>query len=149
MRGTYDELPDDVARDSIDDALIRVYEHHEHILKVEVNLAYYLQALAKRHSARKEEILVEVYGRWPSPILRRIIISAMANWGCHWWLSDLKSQHSALHEWEKRALIVASYFLTDEGKHWRDHTKRSWGERETVIRDWFCKRFQTQKDIPA
>ena len=91
---------------------------------------------------------VEVYDRRPSPILRRIIISAMGNWGCHYWLSDLKNRYGSLDEWEKRAVIVASYFLTDEGKHWRDHTKRTWNKTETMIRDWFCNRFQTQKNVP-
>jgi hypothetical protein len=149
VRGTYDTLPDERSRGAIDEALVRIYDNHEHILKVEVNLAYYLQALVKRHSPRKEEILVEVYDRRPSPILRRIIISAMGNWGCHYWLSDLKNRYGSLHEWEKRAVILASYFLTDEGKHWRDHTKRSWNRIELMTRDWFSKRFQTQKSIPT
>jgi len=149
VRGTYDDLADDGARDVVDQALLRVYEHHQHILSVEVNLAYYLQALAKRRSVRKEEILVEVYELRSSPVLRRIIISAMGNWGCHYWLSDLKNRYGALDEWEKRTAILASYFLTDEGKHWRDHTKHSWNKIETIIRDWFCDRFQTTKDIPT
>ena len=148
VRGVYDALPDK-SKDTIDDALVRIVEEQEHILSVEVNLAYYLQALSRRHSSQKEEILVEIYDMRPSPILRRIIIAAMANWGCHYWLSDLQKKYSALDEWEKSAAILASYFLTDEGRHWRGHTKKSWSETQTLVRDWFSTRFPTQKNIPT
>ena len=148
VRGVYDALPDE-SKDAIDDALVRIVEEQEHILSVEVNLAYYLQALSRRHSSRKEEILVEIYDRRPSPILRRIIIATMANWGCHFWLSDLRTKYSALDEWEKSAAILASYFLTDEGRHWRDRTKKSWSDTQTLVRDWFSVRFQEQKNIPT
>lgn len=148
VRGVYDGLPDG-SKGTVDDALIRIFDEHEHILSVELNLAYYLQAISKRHSDRKVEILVDVYDKRPSPILRRLVIAAMSNWGCDYWLSDVKRHYSSLHEWEKRAVILASYFLTDEGKHWRDHTKGSWNPMETLIRDWFCDRFQTRKDFPT
>ena len=148
VRGVYDALPDK-SKDAIDDALVRIVEEQEHILSVEVNLAYYLQALSRRHSSRKEEILVEIYDRRPSPILRRIIIATMANWRCHFWLSDLRTKYSALDEWEKSAAILASYFLTDEGRHWRDRTKKSWSDTQTLVRDWFSVRFQEQKNIPT
>ena len=73
VRGTYDDLGEK-SKAAIDDALIRIFEEHQHILSVEVNLAYYLQALSRRHSSRKEEILVDVYNKQTSPVLRRIII---------------------------------------------------------------------------
>ena len=148
VRGVYDALPDK-SKDTIDDALVRIVEEQEHILSVEVNLAYYLQALSRRHSSQKEEILVEIYDMRPSPILRRIIIAAMANWGCHYWLSDLQKKYRTLDEWEKSAAILASYFLTDEGRHWREHTKKSWSETQTLVRDWFSTRLPTQKNIPT
>ena len=148
VRGTYDDLGEE-SKAAIDDALIRIFEEHQHILSVEVNLAYYLQALSRRHSSRKEEILVDVYNKQTSPVLRRIIISTMANWGCHYWLSDLKTKYGAFYEWEKPVMILASYFLTDEGKHWRQHTKNSWNPAQKLIRDWFKDRFETQKYIPT
>ena len=73
----------------------------------------------------------------------------MANWGCHYWLSDLKTKYGAFYEWEKPVMILASYFLTDEGKHWRQHTKNSWNPAQRLIRDWFKDRFETQKYIPT
>lgn len=148
VRGVYDHLPDQ-SQDIIDESLIRIYEEHEHILSVELNLAYFLQALSKRHSARKVEIFVEVYGRHTSPILRRIIIAAMSNWQLDYWLSEIKRQYGSLHSWEKTSVILASYFLNDEGSHWRTHTKGSWNPMEKLTRDWFSQRWNTRKDFPV
>jgi hypothetical protein len=147
VRGVYEALPPE-AQSNVDEALIRIYDDHQQILSVELNLAYYLQALSRRHSEQKVEIFVEIYERLPSPILRRIIIGAMANWRCDYWLSDIKRRYASLHEWEKRAVIVASYFLTDEGKHWRDHVKKTWNPFEILVRDWACERFQKHSDYP-
>jgi hypothetical protein len=148
VRSLYDDLPDE-SKGTIDEALIRIFDEQQHILSVELNLAYYLQAISRRHSDRKVEILVDVYDNRPSPILRRIIIGAMSNWGCDYWLSDVKRKHASLHEWVKPAMILASYYLTDEGKHWRDDVKKSWNPMEILTREWFCHRFQTRKDFPT
>ena len=147
LRAVYDDLTTD-SKHAVDASLLAIYDNHKHILNVEVNLAYYLQALAGEYSLQKERLLVEVYQKKPSPILHRIIIGAMANWRCHHWLSSLKSRYSSMHEWEKRAVILASYMLTDEGKHWRDHHRYSWNRIEQLIRDWYSSRFQTRQYIP-
>ena len=55
VRTVYDDLEDE-SKIVTDDALIRIFEKHDHILSVEVNLAFYLQALSQCHSSRKEEI---------------------------------------------------------------------------------------------
>ena len=148
VRGVYENLGDQ-HQAAIDDALTRMYKEQEHILRVEVNLAYYLQALSRRHTQQKEKILVRVYKERPSPILRRIVIATLANWGCHFWLSDFKNRYGYLDEWEKRAAILTSYFLTDEGRHWRVHTKRTWNPVQKLISEWFSDRYQSQKNIPA
>ena len=148
VRGVYDKLGDK-QQTAIDSALTRMYEEQEHILRVEVNLAYYLQALSRRHSQQKEEILIKVYRERPSPILRRIVIATLANWGCDFWLSDFKDKYGYLDEWEKRAAILASYFLTDEGRHWRMHTKSTWSPVQKLISDWFSDQYQTNKNISA
>ena len=148
VRGVYDKLGDK-QQTAIDSALTPMYEEQEHILRVEVNLAYYLQALSRRHSQQKEEILIKVYRERPSPILRRIVIATLANWGCDFWLSDFKDKYGYLDEWEKRAAILASYFLTDEGRHWRTHTKSTWNPVQKLISDWFSDQYQTNKNISA
>ncbi|MCH7839813.1 MAG: hypothetical protein IID38_06225 [Planctomycetes bacterium] len=148
VRSVYDDLADE-DKDTIDAALVGIFDHGKYILSVELNLAYYLQAIARRHSERKIEILIKVYETRPSPILRRIIIATMAHWECDYWLSDIKHQYSSLDEWEKRAFILASYCLTDEGKHWRKYTKKSWTPMESLASDWMSERWQTQGNYPT
>jgi hypothetical protein len=148
VRAVYDDL-EAHSKAMVDDSLVRIYDDEQHILSVELNLAYYLQALARRVTDRKVEICVEVYDRRPSPILRRIIVGAMCNWRCHYWLSDIRRHYASLHEWEKRSVILASYFLTDEGKRWRSHIKETWSPMELLIRDWFSDRWQKRQDFPV
>jgi hypothetical protein len=60
----------------------------------------------------------------------------MANLGNHYWLANLKTRFTTFTSWERRAFLVASYFLRDEGRHWRDHTKEQFSDIEIIIRDW-------------
>jgi hypothetical protein len=112
-------------------------------------LAYYTHALALRHTTRKEEILVEIFERKTSVLVRRLIILAMAQWRCHYWLSDIKRVYSGLSPWEKRSFILASYVLGDEGRHWRDYTRQSWTPMDTLVRDWFSNKYPQTQTIPT
>jgi len=132
----------------IDQTLCNLYTQRSPLLSVEVNLTYYLQALAGNQTQRKEEILIALFDATANPLIRRLIILSMAKWACYYWLSDIKNRYGAMSLFEKRAFIVASYFLGDEGKHWRDHTKGSWRQMEVLIRDWFSKRFQSNRSVP-
>jgi hypothetical protein len=60
----------------------------------------------------------------------------MANWGIWYWLSDLKNQFRQLTGPERRAFIVASYKLSDEGKYWRRNIKDELSPFEKIILDW-------------
>jgi len=147
IKGLYVEL-ESVVQDFIDNALTEIYDNYAHLLSVELNLSYFIQALSVKSTQRKEEILVEIFDREPSPLIRRQIILIMANWKCYYWLSDIKQKYSGLGEWEKRAFIISSYILGDEGKHWRDNTKRSWTPMDSIVRDWYAAKFQQNRDIP-
>jgi hypothetical protein len=144
----YSEVPEPT-KSFVDSALIDLYNKQSHLLSVELNMSYYVKALGQSRSLQKEEILIDLFERSTSPLIRRLVILVMANWGCHYWLSDLKQKYSGLTEWEKRAAILASYQLGDEGKHWRDYTKASWNPMENLIRDWFSDRVQSKnKSVP-
>lgn len=147
VRNVYSDLNRD-ARAAIDNDLIRIFDEHQHILSVEVNLAFYLQTLSQEYSRRKEQIFVQVYDKETSPIIRRIIVTTMANWDCQHWISDLIKKYGSLNEWEQRAMIAASYSLKDEGKHWRIHTEASWNAMQEIIHDWCKNRFNTHNSIP-
>jgi len=147
IRGIYCELDED-DKTFVDKALVNVYDTQPHLLSVSLNLSYFLQALSLRHSDRKEEILVELFDENGNALIRRQIILAMAHWRCFYWLTDIRKRYSSLSDWEKRAFILASYVLGDEGRHWRDHTKHTWNHMDRLVRGWMAIRWQKIQDVP-
>lgn len=148
VRGVYDEL-EDTGMDFVDDALLGIYENRPHLLSVELNLSYFIQALSAGNTGRKQEILIELFDKPSSHLIRRQIIQIMARWECHYWLSDIKQKYGGLSEWEKRAFILASYVLGDEGRHWRRNIRRTWTPMDLIVRDWISERFKNTGTVPV
>lgn len=132
----------------IDETLMELYQQGSPLLSVDLNLSYYIQVIGQRKSTIKEELLVLLFDTHLNPLIRRLILLILADWECHYWLSDLKRQYSSLSVWEKRAFILASYVLGDEGKHWRNHAKKNWSPMDNLVRDWFSVRYQTNRNMP-
>ncbi len=148
VKGIYDELTEE-GQSYIDQSLVSLYENNSHLLSIDLNVSYFIQALARKPSQRKEEILVEIFDATSKSLIKKLVILVMSDWGCHYWLSDIKQHYGGFAEWEKRSFILGSYVLGDEGKHWRTHTRNTWNPMELVIRDWFSSRYQTNKRIPV
>ena len=132
----------------VDAALIGLVRSESYIVKVDLHLAYLLQVLRQRSTQPKEALFVKLFKIHPSPLVKREIILAMADWGHNHWITDLKKRFKGLSKWERRAYIVASYFLTDEGKFWRNKNKSSFEPSEQIVRDWFADRFQKNPTVP-
>ena len=147
VRSVYVELLEN-DRDFVDSTLLSLHHEASPLLSIDLNLSYYIQVIGQRKSQAKEELLVELFETHQSPLLRRLIILILADWQCHYWLSGLKRRYAGLSSWEKRAFILASYVLGDEGDHWRKHVKRSWSPMDTMARDWFCNRYPKNKKMP-
>ena len=147
VRGVYEKLPE-AGKQFVDAELIRLYEGDSYLLSVDLNMSFYLQALAQKQSARKEEIFIAIYDKETNPLIKRQILIAMANWGCHYWLTDLRRKYAGLSEWEKRYFIGASYTLGDEGRHWRNHTKATWSPMDKVTHGWFADRMKIERWLP-
>lgn len=147
VRSVYASLLDG-DKDFVDEALVQLYEQGSPLLSVELNLSYYIQVLGQRRSGRKEELLVQLYNTHQKPLLRRLILLILADWECHYWLTALKRQFSGFSVWEKRAFILASYVLGDEGEHWRRHAKTAWTPMDNLVRDWFSARYPGNKRMP-
>lgn len=128
--------------------LISIYEDQQYLLSLDLHQSYYAQVLAQHRSPRNEQILVEMYERSRTPLVRRLIIQIMARWKCHYWVSDLKMHYATLNIWEKRSMILASYVLGDEGKHWREHTKYSWTVEDKLVQEWAAARVEKKKEVP-
>lgn len=135
-------------QEKIDGVLCDMWSKNSPLLSVEVNLSYYIKALGGNQTQRKEEILGRLFDDISNPMIRRLIILTMAKWNCHYWLTDIKNRYGAMSLFERRAFIISSYSLGDEGKHWRDNTKPTWAAPELLIRDWYANRFQTNKSVP-
>lgn len=147
VKGVYNDLEDNT-KEFIDKALIKLYEENSYLLRVDLNLSYYIQALSMRPTNDKDKILINIYEANASPLIRRLVILTMANWKRHYWITDLKKKYSSFTEFEKRAFIIASYILGDEGKYWRNYTKRTWTPMDNIVHRWFSDRFQKTGTVP-
>jgi hypothetical protein len=92
-----------------------------HITLVPINLAYAVRLLSHDRSEETDTLLIDLYsGPNADMTLRRDIVLAMARRRVDYWVADVIKKYAVLSPWEKRALIVGSYILTDEGRHWRE-----------------------------
>ena len=148
IRGIFDDLSD-AGKGYVDDALIDLYENANHLLRVELNLSYYIQAISRGHSVQKEQILGDIFEHTDSQLLRRQVIRAMSEWKCHHWISDKIRNFNVYTEWERRALLIGSYCLGDEGRHWRKHIKKTLSPTEKTIRHWAAMRREQERAIPV
>lgn len=117
------------------------------ILKTDINVAYLIKLLAQEHSAENEEILLIFYREYSDSVLiRQLVTQVMTKWRAHYWLSDIKKTFSTMDARQRRTFILSSYFLGDEGKHWRDHNKKNFNAIELIYRDWASERVN-KKDL--
>ena len=89
-------------------------------------------------------VLVQLYDTTTSETIRRDIIIIMTNWRNWIWLSDRKGDFRRMSYAERRAFIIASYALSDEGRHWRDHTAKEFTTLERLVKDWVSTRVQSK-----
>lgn len=111
-----------------------------HIIKVPVNLGYVIRVLAEDSSEETEVLLAKVFRESTSMVIRRDVILAMAKRNSDYWISDIKRSYSGLTDWERRSLIIASYILEDEGRHWRDQIKKELSPIDELYRKWAADR---------
>lgn len=119
------------------DKINELIKNESYILSTELNLAYVARMLSKEDSQESILILGEIYNKNPDSILvKNIVTQSMAKLKFHPWLSDIKKNFAGMHPLQRRLLIVSSYFLGDEGKHWREHNRNSFNLIEKLYRDW-------------
>jgi len=69
-------------------------------------------------------------------MVKRDALLAMTRRRSAYWLSPALRRFAIVTPWERRALLVASYVLGDEGKHWRDSVRRQLGMVEEQFLNW-------------
>lgn len=107
-----------------------------YITQVPSNLAFALRVIASDTSEETEVLLAAIYKRSSSMMIRRDIIILMAFRQADYWLSNCKTTFATLTGWERRALLVASFTLGDEGKHWRDAIKNDQSPFDKLVLKW-------------
>jgi hypothetical protein len=112
-----------------------------HVLELGGNRAFAIRIMADGDACEFEEQLAGLFDG-AQAFLQRDIIIAMARWGASYWISDKRTQYDSFHPWVKRALLMASYSLGDEGKHWRDSIRNRLSQFDLLIRDWVADRVQ-------
>jgi hypothetical protein len=121
LRMLLPELDDEV-RTRVFAKLRELLSSGSHITMVPTNLAYALRLLAHDRHEESDSLLVQVYDTG-GMLLKRDILLAMARRRSSYWLSFIVRRFGVVTPWERRALLVASYTLGDEGRHWRDSVR--------------------------
>jgi hypothetical protein len=134
-RGVFDDLSPQ-AQVKVHKKIIELIESHSHVLRVDLNLAYALRVVSCKASPEAEAVLVKIFKLSTSSLLRRDIILIMAKWKNWYWLSDLRASFRSLSVAERRAFIISSFSLRDEGRHWRQHTADEFSPFEQLVQRW-------------
>ncbi|MEV5409339.1 RNA-directed DNA polymerase [Thermopolyspora sp. NPDC052614] len=150
VRSTLTDIDDPNFVDGVHDRIRQLITSSHYAANIALNLAFMIRVLASHRSLANEQLFIAIFdrthgfGSGPAPNIKRDIVLAMARWRAAYWLSDLKNYVSAADPWVKRAFIVASYALGDEGKHWRDANKHSLRPFDKLLRDWAASKVQVQ-----
>jgi hypothetical protein len=132
---TFDDLAL-ATQDKIKAKVRALVEAESHVMRVEIHLDLAVRILARRGDAVDQVLLERLFDETSSPLLRRDIILAVARCGDWYWLSDLRNKFREMSGPERRAFLVASHILRDEGSHWRRHIREELTPFELFIREW-------------
>jgi hypothetical protein len=121
-----------------------------YIIQVELNVAYLIRVLGKNHTTENEEIIAQLYKKFPNSILvKSWTMQVFTHWKLQFWLTDQKQNFPTMSKWERRIFIIASYFMKDEGSHWRSFNKKGFSEFEIIVRDWAAQKVSDKNwEIP-
>ena len=148
LRSTIDDVEDEV-RQEVFSRIRRLIQEKSHIVQVPTNLAFTVRVLAHDTSEEAEELLARVYRETEHTAVRRDVILAMAHRNADYWISDTRRNFGIVSRWERTALLVASYILGDEGKHWRKSIAPELSPMQAVVRKWAAARAMSGvKEIP-
>lgn len=132
-------LPDmsDMARTEVFTVIRALINSRSHILLVPANLSFAIRILAYDRAEETDALLMDVYERpKTNMMIKRDVLLAMTRRGVDYWLSAQLKQFAVVTPWERRALIVASYILSDEGHHWRRRVRNELQDTDALFMQW-------------
>ncbi len=120
---------------------------HSYVCRVPVNLAFAIRILAHDNSEEADAVLVQVHTETSAAMIKRDIILILAMHNVDYWISDCLKRFTSYTLWERRALIVASYILEDEGKYWRDRIRATLSQFDRLILRWAGENKESGKPL--
>jgi hypothetical protein len=147
MRACLDDLPEEFG-ESVHAQIRKLIEEKHYLTQVDLNLSYMVRVLAQRHSLENEQLLIKLFpgphgfSTATAPTVQRDIMLILARWQVAYWLSNQKNYVGSGQAWVKRAFLIASYVLGDEGDHWRKAARNGLGDFDLIVRDWAAEKAQ-------
>lgn len=115
-------------------------------MRLPINQAYALRVLRHEQLDENYYLAAKMYAAAP-PFLQRDIVIHMHNWQNADWISEQRRQWTNQHPWARRSLVLASYMLKDEGRHWRQTLSLT--PFDKVAQQWMSERINSGKlEIP-
>jgi hypothetical protein len=137
------------AKESVLSHIRKLIQDQSRIMVIDLNLQYAIRLLSMQKSDETRVLFAQLFRTDRNEAVKRDIILALARWGDWHWLSDLRVRFRTLSDVERRAFVVASFGLGDEGEHWRRHVRRELSPDEAMVRDWAAaKTADTNWQIP-
>ncbi len=135
FRSLLPHLPDPV-RERMFSTLRGLLSSNSYITQVPAHVAFAIRVLAADRSEEATIVLSNVYKLTNSMLVKRDVILVLAYRGIDYWISNCKNSFSTLSGWERRALLMSSYILGDEGAHWRRAVKDDQHMFDQLILRW-------------
>lgn len=130
------ESLDEKVKETMFTSIRDLVQRNSYITQVPANLAYALRVLVHDASDETEVLIAATYKTSTSMAIRRDIILIMAHRRADYWISDKRLSFSTATGWERRALLISSYILGDEGEHWRKSIKHDLNPYEKLVLKW-------------
>jgi len=134
-------------RSKISEIIRNLFKENSRLVKTKPNQVYACRVLFCDSSPENIELLTNLYITTESVMIKRDIILAMFNWSNDAWLSDIRSQFRGFPPPLRRAFIIGSYALGDEGSHWRNHNKRGFSDFEKLVQKWASDKSQQNNGV--
>jgi hypothetical protein len=110
-------------------------EEERYFITVPVTLAYAVRLLGEKPDEENQAVFISLFDSVPAFIQRDIVV-IMSRWRAAYWLSDRRHQFGRMHPWVQRSFVMASYFLADEGKHWRRRIENQLSPLDLLANQW-------------
>jgi len=127
--------------------LRELLESKSYICQVPVNLAFGIRVLSYDNSDETDTALINVYSETTSMIIKKDIILILAKHNADYWISNQLKHFNTTSPWEKRALLISSYILEDEGKEWRKRIKTTLSPFDKLVLGWASDNKATGKGL--